>query len=181
MNAVCQPLLARTRFALQQNIVVRARHAPRPVLQRQKFLRFAHHAVQAVAAAVAHRMRNRRLQVLNRHRQHARAAHLAASLQRHHRRNVLIRAVRRNPRNLAVVRRHPRQGLANGNMVIIQEYVGELRMPVQALFPAPVRKLELPLLVQPVKADRQFLHHQLDHAPVLQQSQVLLHAVLHRH
>ena len=52
MDTVSEALFAGTRFALQQNIVVRSGDPRRFVLQRQKLRRFAYHTVQAVPAAV---------------------------------------------------------------------------------------------------------------------------------
>ena len=180
MNTMRETLLARTRLALQQDIVVSSCYAPSLMLQRQKLARFAHHAVQAVAAAVACCMGNRRFQILDRHGQHQRALHLAANLNRHNRGNILIRSVLRNPGNLTALRRHALKRLLHRNMLIVQENVLQAVVPVQTLSAIFIAIFYVAVLAQPVNSYRQLLHHNLVDAPGLQHIQMLLDGILHR-
>ena len=180
MNAMCQTLLARARLALQQDIVLCSCYAASLMLQRQKLARFAHHAVQAVAAAVACCMGNRRFQILDRHGQHQRALHLTANLNRHNRGDILIGSVLRNPGNLAALRRHALERLLHRNMLIVQENVLQAVVPVQTLSAIFVAIFYVAVLAQPVNSYRQLLHHNLVDAPSLQHVQMLLDGIFHR-
>ena len=119
MNTMRQALLARAGLALQQNIVIGARYAASLVLQGQKLAGFAHHAIQAVAAAVASSVRNRSLQILDGHGQHQGALHLAAHLNRHNSGDILVGSILGNPGNLTALGGHALERLFNRNMLVV--------------------------------------------------------------
>ena len=99
MNTMSQALFARTRFPLEQQIVVAPGNPGSLVLQRQEFVGIAHHAVQAVAGAVAGSMGNGGFQIFNGHGDDDDTFHPAGKLHRQDAGHIFVGPVLGNPGN----------------------------------------------------------------------------------
>ena len=174
-----QALLAGARLALQQDITVGPGDPGRFMLQRQEFRRFAHHAVQAVPAAVTGSVGDCGFQVFNRHGQDSRSFHVFAYFHRQRGRYVFIRPVLGDPGHFAAVDGFSCQRLTHRDMLIVQEHIRQGIFPVQAFLAVFIAILNLFVTVQPVDAHWQLVQDHLLHVPVDQHLQILFHGILH--
>ncbi len=161
--------------------MVSAGNAAGLMLQRQKFAGFANHAIQAVTAAVACRMGDSCLQILNGHRKHQGTFYLATYLNRHNSGNILKGSVLGNPGDFTTLRCYAVQRFFDRNMLVVQEHIFEALVSLQTLAAVFVAVFYAAVLAQPVNGYRQLLHHNAVDAPGLQHVQVLFDGIFHRH
>ena len=137
MDAVRHALLARAGLALDQHVVLVLGHAGGLRADARKRRAFANHRVEAVLRRVARSMRDERAQVLDGHRDDDDRLDSAVSiaLERHDRRDVLIRLLRRDPRDFFIVRRHAVEALVDRRVLIVHDDIVEVRRVLLVIRP----------------------------------------------
>ena len=128
MNAMCHALLARAGLALDQHVVLVLRHTGGLRANARERRALADHRVEAVLRRVARRVRDESPEVLDGHRDDDDGLDGAVciALERHDRRDVLVRLLRRNPRDFFVIGRHAVEALVDWRMLVVHDDVVEV-------------------------------------------------------
>ena len=128
MDAVRHALLARASLALDQHVVLVLRHAGGLRADTRERRALADHRVEAVLRRVARRVRDERPEVLDGHRDDDDGLDgtVRIALERHDRRDVLVRLFRRDPRDLFIIGRHAVEALVDWRVLVIHDDVVEV-------------------------------------------------------
>ena len=181
MDTVGKTLLARTRFALEQDVIIPAGDAGGLMLQGLELAGITDHTVKAVAGTVSRGVGNGGLQILDGHGDDDDTVDTAAVIDGQDARHIFIGTVLGNPRDFLTDRLLAIKTFLYRNMFIVQEDIFHTGPLIHAQTGPVIGVAQGAIPVDPENSCRDVFGDDVADLPVFNHLEVIFNGILHGH